>query len=154
MVRGILIFSFLGIPASVVNSGLKYETHILSLKFKRRLTEQITEQYLQGVNFYTASHLGARSIDNVYGFLLACFHYFRDQRLTGDVYKFCENLASIYSASVKPIIDVVLFAYQLSGYIGRRGPLIFMGYYACFGLIKQYIMPKFGAVSIFGSCSN
>jgi ABC-type uncharacterized transport system fused permease/ATPase subunit len=62
---GIVWFAAIGIPASCVNSLLRYETNILSLKFRRRLSETIHKEYLSGVNFYKASHLGGvNRIDN------------------------------------------------------------------------------------------
>lgn len=69
-VRGILIFAFLGLPASCVNSGLRYETNILSLRFRKRLSENINREWLDGVNFYKASYLGS-PIDNPYVLILA-----------------------------------------------------------------------------------
>jgi ABC-type uncharacterized transport system fused permease/ATPase subunit len=63
-VRGILLFAAIGIPASCVNSGLKYETNMLALRFRKRLTVQLHQEYLKGFNFYKASHLGR--IDTAY----------------------------------------------------------------------------------------
>ena len=64
-VYGILHFAAIGIPASCVNSGLKYETNVLSLLFRKRLSETINAEYLNGVNIYKATHLGGENrIDN------------------------------------------------------------------------------------------
>ena len=45
-VGSILKFAAVGIPASAVNAGLKYETEMLALLFRRRLSEHINERYL------------------------------------------------------------------------------------------------------------
>jgi hypothetical protein len=64
-VKGILMFGAVGIPASCVNSGLRYETGMLALRLRKRLSERINKVYLTGVNFYKASHLGGENrIDN------------------------------------------------------------------------------------------
>jgi hypothetical protein len=56
-VRGIALFAALGIPASVVNAGLKYETSILALRFRKALSEKIDMAYLRGMNYYKSTYL-------------------------------------------------------------------------------------------------
>ncbi len=53
-------FALLGLPAALVNSFLKYETSMLSLCFRDRLTRHLNERYVSGVNFYKV-HFLARS---------------------------------------------------------------------------------------------
>lgn len=40
-------FALIGIPASLVNSGIKYITSILSLRFQRRLTDRLNKNYVR-----------------------------------------------------------------------------------------------------------
>jgi ABC-type uncharacterized transport system fused permease/ATPase subunit len=47
-------FALIGIPASLVNSGIKYITSILSLRFQRRLTDRLNRNYVR------AQHTGPR----------------------------------------------------------------------------------------------
>jgi ABC-type uncharacterized transport system fused permease/ATPase subunit len=47
-------FALIGIPASLVNSGIKYITSILSLRFQRRLTDRLNKNYVR------AQHTGPR----------------------------------------------------------------------------------------------
>lgn len=55
----------------MVNSALRYETAMLSLTFRKRLTDYVHEQYLKGTNFYKASNLGGDSrIDNALVYIL------------------------------------------------------------------------------------
>lgn len=62
---GIVQFALIGVPASLVNSGLRYATDSLSLLFRKRLTDHVNNEYLKGTNFYKASNLGGESrIDN------------------------------------------------------------------------------------------
>lgn len=59
-------FALIGIPAAFVNSGLKYCTAMMSLRFRRQLTDFINKQYIVGVNFYKANQLPDTKIENVY----------------------------------------------------------------------------------------
>mmetsp|Transcript_14929 Transcript_14929/g.20864 ORF Transcript_14929/g.20864 Transcript_14929/m.20864 type:complete len:700 (-) Transcript_14929:69-2168(-) len=135
-VLGILHFAAIGIPASCVNSGLKYETSVLSLFFRKRLSETINSEYLNGVNFYKASHLGGENrIDNA------------DQRVTADIEKFCDSLSNLYTTIFKPTLDVILFTRKLTTMTGFTGPLMLFGYYFVSGLLKRFFMPAFGKLT-------
>ncbi|KAI9328400.1 ABC transporter transmembrane region 2-domain-containing protein [Obelidium mucronatum] len=46
-----------------------------------------------------------------------------DQLITTDVNRFCDALASLYSNLGKPILDLIIFNYQLSRSIGAKGTL-------------------------------
>jgi ABC-type uncharacterized transport system fused permease/ATPase subunit len=47
----------------------------------------------------------------------------------------------------KPILDLLLVSYRLSGYMGIGGPLVFVLYYIIVGYLKHYTMPAFGRFS-------
>jgi ABC-type uncharacterized transport system fused permease/ATPase subunit len=51
--RGIKLFALITIPASAVNAGLKYFEAMVSLRFRKRLSEHVHDQYLDGTNFCT-----------------------------------------------------------------------------------------------------
>jgi ATP-binding cassette, subfamily D (ALD), peroxisomal long-chain fatty acid import protein len=44
-----------------------------------------------------------------------------DQMITHDIQKFSNNLAAIYSNLAKPVLDVILYNYQLSQNVGAEG---------------------------------
>ena len=44
-----------------------------------------------------------------------------DQMITHDIQKFSNNLAAIYSNLAKPVLDVILYNYQLSQSVGAEG---------------------------------
>lgn len=72
-----LSFALLGLPAALVNSFLKYETSMLSLCFRDRLTRHLNERYVSGVNFYKAANLPQSQIENIdqrYGSALCIYH--------------------------------------------------------------------------------
>ena len=44
-----------------------------------------------------------------------------DQMITHDIQKFSNNLAAIYANLAKPVLDVILYNYQLSQNVGAEG---------------------------------
>jgi len=133
---GVIQFALIGIPASLVNSGLKYEVRMLSLLFRKSLTEHVQQQYLRGTNFYKASNLGGNNrIDNA------------DQRVTQDIENFCDSLSDFYANFFKPILDVILNTYKLSTVLGYRGPIFLCSYYSLSAAFKRFLMPSFGRLT-------
>lgn len=63
-IQGVLSLGAIAIPASVVNSLLKYVTNILAIRFRKKLSLRIHEEYMQGSTYYKTS-LG-NAIDNPY----------------------------------------------------------------------------------------
>lgn len=91
-VRGVLALGAIAIPASVVNSLLKYFTNMLSIRFRKRLSLHVHEKYLDGITFYKASM--GNNIDNI------------DQRITQDIDQFATNISSLYATTFKPVVDI------------------------------------------------
>eukprot|EP01133_Synstelium_polycarpum_P013610 gene13610-16017_t len=136
MRKGVLKFALISIPASFVNSTLKYETDMLALRFRKRLSEHVHREYLEGVNFYKASHLGgANRIDNA------------DQRVTSDIEQFCNSMSNLYTTVFKPVLDLLLFTQKLVGVMGWASPMMMFGYFILSGLLKRVIMPPFGRLT-------
>ena len=172
-IRYIKRFALIGIPSSLVNSGIKYQTAILSLRFQQRLTDLLNLQYVTGVNFYKATELPEFKIDNI------------DQRVTTDVENFCEKSTEMFCQIFKPLLDVTLNTsvvprrtaplaaadcfvphtrngtlgdslhgsgadvglncarWQLGRDVGMRGPGIIFGYFVLAVAAKIMIMPDF-----------
>eukprot|EP01132_Coremiostelium_polycephalum_P005701 gene5701-7095_t len=136
MRQGVLKFALVSVPASFVNSSLKYETDMLALRFRKRLSEHVHREYLEGVNFYKASHLGGSDrIDNA------------DQRVTSDIEQFCNSLSNLYTTVFKPVLDLVLFTSKLVGVQGWGSPLLMFSYFIVSGFLKKVIMPPFGRLT-------
>ncbi len=53
--RGTFKFFLWTIPASFVNSSLKWLTEKLAAMFRRRLSDRVHAQYIRGVNYYTGA---------------------------------------------------------------------------------------------------
>jgi len=85
--RGVIDFALLGIPAAVVNSGLKFMQKNLELSFQSRLTHYLHRLYTSNRAYYAASTLGGLT--------------HADQRITEDVEKFCFSVSDLYSHTFK-----------------------------------------------------
>lgn len=130
---GIKKFAIITVPASAVNSGLKYFAQMLALRFRVRLSHHVHDVYLKGVNFYKACNLGGENrIDNA------------DQRVTADIDSFCTEISNLYTSLCKPVLDVCLFTYKLGTLLGWQGPACMHAYFVLSGWIKRAIMPSFG----------
>ncbi len=137
--RGTFAFFLWTIPASFVNSALKWLTEKLASMFRRRLSERVHAQYIQGVNYYTVCNLqvgGDQRLESV------------DQRVTVDIENFCQNLSELYSSIFKPLLDVVVFTLKLTETTGWLGPAILYGYFGVSGWAKQVVLrvARYGAL--------
>ncbi|RKP33592.1 ABC transporter transmembrane region 2-domain-containing protein, partial [Dimargaris cristalligena] len=126
-----LEFGFMMWPLSIVNNSLKLIINALSLRFRTRLTRHAHSEYLKGITFYKMTNLDAR-IQNV------------DQLITQDISKFSDSLSHLYSDTLKPLVDIFLFAYKLGQAIGGSAPLAMVGYFFCSAVILRNISPPFG----------
>ena len=70
-----------------------------------------------------------------------------DQLITTDVNKFCTALASLYSNLGKPVLDIIIFNYQLSKTIGMAGMWGMLGNYIVTATILRAATPAFGKLA-------
>jgi ATP-binding cassette subfamily D (ALD) protein 3 len=129
-VLGVLRLALFAVPASMVNSALKYFTNLLQLNFRQRLSRDLHEKYLNGMAFYRASSMGS-DIDNI------------DQRITQDTDKFATAFSTVYGTTFKPVLDIVLLSAKLAAVVGVTGPFTMYLYYAISAFILRLIMPSF-----------
>jgi len=134
-VRGVITLAVLAVPASIVNSGIKYISTLLQLNMRQRLSRHLHDLYLNGMTFYRASNMGSLKIDNM------------DQRITQDTEKFASALASLYGNIFKPVLDIVLLTSRLAKVVGLRGPLIMYFYYFLSSILLRAIMPPFAKLT-------
>jgi ATP-binding cassette subfamily D (ALD) long-chain fatty acid import protein len=103
----------------------------LSLAFRTRLTQHVTEKYLNNAAFYRLTNLDDRITSP-------------SQLITVDIPKFCHCFAELYSNLVKPSLDVVIYNYQLAQSVGGR---VLVGGSCIIQLSAQllrYMTPPFG----------
>lgn len=129
------------IPATTVNSMIKYMESKLSLAFRTRLSKYAYKIYMTDETYYRVGNLDSR-ITNA------------DQCLTEDISKFCYQLAHLHSQLSKPLLDVTLITTQLVGAAHRKSKgsgttSTMLAFIVIFGTAKilQLMQPPFGKLA-------
>eukprot|EP01097_Dermamoeba_algensis_P003925 TRINITY_DN2647_c0_g1_i1.p1 TRINITY_DN2647_c0_g1~~TRINITY_DN2647_c0_g1_i1.p1 ORF type:complete len:780 (-),score=216.90 TRINITY_DN2647_c0_g1_i1:143-2449(-) len=91
----------LAIPATYVNSLIKYIEHKLHSALRTRLTQYCYDLYMDNDTFYKVSNLDSRLTN-------------ADQSLTQDISKFSHTIARVYTSLTKPVFDIILTGIQLA----------------------------------------
>ncbi|CAF3487859.1 unnamed protein product [Rotaria sp. Silwood1] len=120
---------------ALVNNALKYTLEELKLRFRKRLSLYLYDQYLKGYTYYQINTLDSR-ISNI------------DQLLTQDVEKFCTSVADLYTNISKPFLDIIIYARKLSGSIGPSGPSLLVLYLVCSGLVLTRLRRPIGHMTV------
>ncbi|EIE91205.1 hypothetical protein G6F46_003719 [Rhizopus delemar] len=132
---GLIYWFAIAIPATYTNSMIRYLQSKLSIGFRTRLTNYIHNLYLdKEKTFYKVLNLDNR----IQG---------ADQFITTDVAKFCETLSSLYSNLAKPILDTIIFNYQLTKSIGFTGFVGLTVNYIITARLLRAVTPSFGKLA-------
>ncbi|KAI8979239.1 ABC transporter transmembrane region 2-domain-containing protein [Mycotypha africana] len=125
----------IAVPATYTNSMIRYLQSKLAIGFRTRLTKYIHDMYLdKQKTFYKAINLD----NQIQG---------ADQFITTDVAKFCDTLSSLYSNLAKPILDMIIFNYQLTKSIGFVGMLGLSLNYVVTARLLRAVTPSFGKLA-------
>ncbi|EKV11286.1 Peroxisomal ABC transporter (PXA1), putative [Penicillium digitatum] len=130
---GILKWCGIGTLASYTNAMIKFLQSKVSIAFRTRLTRYIHDLYLTDNNNYYK----LMNLDGGIG-------QGPDQFITQDLTLFCTAAASLYSSMGKPMVDLLVFNYQL---YRSLGPLalsgILAGYFST-AVVLRKLSPPFG----------
>lgn len=129
--QGIMYWMLIAIPATYTNSMLAYMQNKLSIAFRTRLTTYIHQRYMNNAMYYQIANLDDR-IKNA------------DQCITQDVLKFCQSLSELYSNLAKPVLDIVIYNYQLSQKIGGDALFLASALVNMSASLLRWLTPPFG----------
>nr|QER78496.1 ATP-binding cassette transporter [Diaphorina citri] len=127
------------IPATILNSTIRYLENKLALAFRTRLVDHAYSLYFKDQTYYRVSNMDGR-IENA------------DHRLTDDITAFTSSVAHLYSHITKPLFDCGLIGIALmrsSRQMGAAivpGPLLAVVVISLTGQILRILSPKFGSL--------
>ncbi|XP_017869174.1 PREDICTED: ATP-binding cassette sub-family D member 2 [Drosophila arizonae] len=127
----------IAIPATFINSMIRFLESKLSLAFRTRLVRHSYRLYFKNQNYYRVSNLDGR-IENA------------DHRLTEDISVFASSVAHLYSSLTKPCFDLMLIGLALMRSSRKMkanilsGPALSVSVIALTAHILRVVSPKFG----------
>ncbi|KAI8806209.1 ABC transporter transmembrane region 2-domain-containing protein [Cladochytrium replicatum] len=122
------------LPATYTNSMLTFLQNKLAIAFRTNLTNHLHDKYLRDMTFYKVANLDDR-IKNA------------DQLLTQDVTKFCHACSELYSNLTKPILDTMIYNYQLSRNVGGDGLFAANFIVQVSAAVLRAVTPPFGKLA-------
>lgn len=114
---------------------IRYLQTKLAISFRTRMMRYVHDLYLnEGRNFYKVMNLDGR-INGA------------DQFITADVAQFSSALAALYSNISKPVLDMIVFNFQLASNLGWKGQFALFANYIVTGWILRKATPAFGKLA-------
>ena len=136
-VRLIMNWILLAVPATFVNSLIRYVECKLALAIRTRLVDHAYTMYFNDQTYYRVSNLDGRLTNP-------------DHSLTEDLQAFSSSVTHIYSHVSKPILDILLMSSALTQLAKKRGqissipPMIGVTTIVVTAAILKMLSPPFG----------
>ena len=133
----IINWILVAIPATFINSLIRYLESKLALAIRTRLVQHSYSLYFKQQTYYRVSNLDGRLVN-------------ADHSLTEDLQAFSSAIAHIYSHVSKPLLDVVLMTAAIAQMAKRRGEdspypgIIGIGTIIVTACILKVVSPPFG----------
>ncbi len=135
--KHVINFIMIAIPATIVNSLIRYLESKLALAIRTRLVDYAYSLYFKNQTYYRVSNLDNRLANP-------------DHSLTEDLQAFSSAVAHIYSHVSKPCLDVVMMSIALARVARKRGETDYspgwlsLGVVVVTGYIMRLVSPPFG----------
>ncbi|KAF0979206.1 hypothetical protein FDP41_001549 [Naegleria fowleri] len=127
-ITGILVLQ------SLINPSISSLIETLALRMRKNLTMDIHDRYYTDMVYYKILNLDKRVGAP-------------DQRITQDVEVFCKQFSELFMDLLNPIVEVLLYTYELSRLIGSGGPISIISYVViAFGVLGM-VTPNFTKMS-------
>ncbi|KAL1671287.1 ABC transporter transmembrane region 2-domain-containing protein [Schizophyllum commune] len=126
----ILKWLMVAIPATLTNSWISFLQNKLAIAYRTRLTKEVMDQYLGN-----QAHEGPEG--KVY--------YKLCEMITHDIQRFSNHLSTMYSNLLKPVLDVIIYNYQLSQNVGAEGMIGLTVMVQLTAALLRYLTPSFGS---------
>lgn len=136
-VKQILKWFAVAVPATFINSMIRYLESRIALSFRTRLVEHSYKLYFKNQSYYRVTVLDGR-LDNC------------AQRLTDDIETVASTVSHLYGQITKPCFDILLMAIALANLVKSRnsnlliGPVIISGVVVVSALVLRLVSPRFG----------
>lgn len=136
-IRQLMKWFGVAIPATFINSMIRYLESRIALSFRTRLVDHSYRLYFKNQSYYRVTVLDGR-LDNC------------AQRLTDDIETVASTVSHLYGQITKPLFDILLMAIALANLVKSRnanlitGPIIICGVVLFSALILRLVSPKFG----------
>ncbi|CAF2448006.1 unnamed protein product [Rotaria sp. Silwood2] len=105
--RTISIFLVFAVPASFINSAIRFAESKLALAFRTKLTRYAYEAYFRNQTYFRVSNMDGRLLTP-------------DQNLTDDIETFTSTLTHLFSHLTKPFFDVAVISWSLISMVRLR----------------------------------
>jgi len=119
---------------ALLNALLKFYIALLKQEVREKITLWCHERYMRpnDMIYYKANKVGDDKIEHC------------DHQITSDVDRFSEMFTEVLSQSLKPVVDFMVYSYELSRVQGLTTPLTLYAWYSFASAVSASTLPPYG----------